>query len=316
MIPSRVAILGGDRRELRIAERLMADGHLVAMFGNDGQSAMPVAWASSAEQAVDEARWIVCPSPGLGSGDRVYAPNADVPIVLDRALLGRSMASAGGLVLGRATPTVTSVAAELRIRVFEMKDDRSLAIANATAVAEGILQLLIGVTDRILADHHILILGYGATGAALLDRLVALGCRVQVAARRPEMLERIRQCGGTPVDFPDRLSALASANVVINTVPTTEALPTDAFPLLDQHIVIDIASPPGGLDHQTAQSAGVTVTWARGLAGGRAPITAGDAQYGFLTRAMTAVATLPPPTLPSEPPGMPLAPAARASSTT
>jgi dipicolinate synthase subunit A len=286
----RVAVLGGDAREVYIAEQLTAKGHQVALFGASGDGDSRVEHPGSAQAAVKGASWIVCPSPGLGAGDRVYAPDCAVPITLDQSLLTVSGASAGGLVLGRATPGVVSAARAAGVQLFEMKDDRSLAVANATAVAEALVALLIGKTQRVLPESRFLVIGYGATGAAITDALLGLACRVHVTARRPEHLERIRQRGAVPVAYPDRLQAMTSTDVVINTVPSPDAIPASAFPGLRAAVVMDIASPPGGTDHQAASDSGVDITWARGLAGARAPLSAGDAQLRIISNAMRTAA--------------------------
>jgi dipicolinate synthase subunit A len=290
MNATRVAVLGGDAREIYIAGQLCVQGHQVALYGGSGDGDPRIERAVSAEEAVRGASWIVCPSPGLGAGDRVYAPGCTVPIILGGPLLAASRAAGGGLVLGRATPGVVSAARTAGVPLFEMKDDRSLAIANATAVAEALVALLVGKTERVLPEHRFLVLGYGATGAAVTDALLGLACRVGVAARRPEHLERARQRGAVVTAYPDRLQAMAETGVVLNTVPSPDAIPASAFPVLHSAIVVDIASPPGGIDHQAARDHGLDITWARGLAGARAPLSAGDAQLRFITGAMAATA--------------------------
>lgn len=290
MSGTRMAVLGGDAREIYIAAQLCAQGYQVALFGVSGDGDPRIKRAASAEDAVSGANWIVCPSPGLGAGDRVYAPGCAVPIVLNEPLLAASRACDGGLVLGRATPGVVSAARAAGVPLFEMKDDRSLAVANATAVAEALVALLVGKTRRVLPEHRFLILGYGATGAAVTDALLGLACRVGVAARRPEDLERVRQRGAVPNAYPDRRRAMAEADIVINTVPSPDAIPGSAFAALRDTIVVDIASPPGGTDHQAAKDHDLDITWARGLAGGRAPLSAGDSQLRIILAAMAAAA--------------------------
>ena len=224
----RVAVLGGDAREIYIAEQLSTKGYEVALFGvaldgatfgASGNAASAVELAVSAEAAVSGASWIVCPSPGLDDGDRVYAPSCPVPMILDRALLAASNASAGGLVLGRATPVLSATARSTGVELFEMRDDRAIAICNATAVAEALVALLVGKTQRVLPEHRFLVFGYGATGAAFTDALLGLVWRVRVAARRREHLERARQRGATPVAHAARVEAMAEADVIVNTVP-------------------------------------------------------------------------------------------------
>lgn len=284
----RVAVLGGDAREVYIAERLLALGYQVRLFGAAPDGVPGLTLADTPQAAVTGANWIVCPSPGLGDGERVYAPDSPVPIILDAALIAASAAADGGLVLGRATPGVTEAARGNGVSVFEMKDDRALAVSNATSVAEALIALLVGKTRRVLPEHRLLVLGYGATGAAFTDALLGLACSVRVAARRLEHLERARQRGAAPVSYPDRAEAMAQSDIVVNTIPSVDAIPAAAFPQLQNAIVVDIASPPGGTDHAAASAAGIDLTWARGLAGARAPLSAGDAQLRIITGAISS----------------------------
>jgi dipicolinate synthase subunit A len=283
----RVAVLGGDGREVHIAERLAQDGHEAVRYGQASHESNGVRVAAELPDAVAGAEWLILPSPGL-NGDIVYAPDAPEPIVLGRELLERSALSAGGIVLGRSTPALDTLAGAMDVALFQLKDDLGLATRLSTGVAEGVLRLLIELTRRILREHRILVVGYGVTGAVILDYLVAARCAPTVTTRHPKALERARQCGAAPVAYAERVAAMGAADIVINTVPSTGAVPPQAFAALRDRIVVDIASPPGGMDHEAARAAGVQVHWPRGLAGGRAPLTAGDAQYAFVARAMAS----------------------------
>lgn len=283
-----VAVLGGDHREIRVAELLKEGGHRVSIFGSDPAALNGMSNTSSAEEAIAGSDWIVCPAPGLGRNDEVYAPSSPSPIFLDEALLGLSGADTGGLVVGRASSTLTAVSERLQIQVFEMKHDRALAIVVASAVAEGLLEVLVSKTTRLFRELGILVLGYGATGSAIADTTVALGCRTTVASRNRENLETARRRGATPVPFSEWQGVIQTIDVIINTVPQPETIGPHVFPALAGKTVIDISSPPGGLDHSNAQELGVTVIWARGLAGQRAPLTIGEAQHEFIRLAMAS----------------------------
>jgi dipicolinate synthase subunit A len=292
--PTSIAVLGGDAREVIMAELLRHDGYDVATYGlgppacqslaHDGMARVAELEASSALDAVAGRRWLLCPAPGMGVGDVVYAPYARGPISLNEALLRASGVAQGGIVLGRATSSLRALAASVRTTVYETKDDEALRVRVATSAAEGLLALLVGRTDQVLRDQRVLVLGYGATGSALADRLVLLGSRVTVAARREESLARADQHGALCVAFDDRAAAMADATIIVNTVPSTDSMPLDVLKNLDGCLVIDIASPPGGTDHAAASAAGCAVTWIRGVAGERAPRTAGELQYRFVRR--------------------------------
>jgi dipicolinate synthase subunit A len=281
----RVAVLGGDGREVHVAQRLASDGHDAVRYGQAATASDGVRVAASVADAVRGTEWLVLPSPGL-NGDLIYAPDAPEPIVVDAALLEQTAAREGGVIMGRSTPKLDEIASRMSIQIFQLKDDPGLATRLSTGVAEGVMRLLIELTRRILREYRFLVIGYGVTGAVIVDYLVGAHCTPQVAARRPRSLERARQCGASPVPYDDRIEAMGAADIIINTAPSTDAIPPEAFALLRDRMVVDIASPPGGLDHEAARNAGLQVHWPRGLAGGRAPLTAGDAQYAFIAKAI------------------------------
>jgi len=296
----RVAVLGGDGREVHVAQRLASDGHDAVRYGQAATASDGVRVAASVADAVRGTEWLVLPSPGL-NGDLIYAPDAPEPIMVDGALLEQTAAREGGVIMGRSTPKLDEIASRMSIQIFQLKDDTGLATRLSTGVAEGVMRLLIELTRRILREHRFLVIGYGVTGAVIVDYLLAARCTPQVAVRRPRWLERARQCGAIPVPYDDRVEAMGKADIIINTVPSTDAIPTEAFALLRDRMIVDIASPPGGLDHEAALKAGVQVHWPRGLAGGRAPLTAGDAQYAFIAKAIaTRNAATDGPTSPGE----------------
>jgi dipicolinate synthase subunit A len=293
--PTSIAVLGGDAREVIMADLLCRDGFDVLTYGlgaaacqslgpDDALASVVKLEANSVLEAVAGRRWLLCPAPGLGAGDVVYAPYARGPISLNEAVLRASDVARGGIVLGRATSTLMALADAVPTTVYQTKDDEALRVRVATSAAEGLLALLVGRTDQVLRDQRVLVLGYGATGAALADRLVLLGARVTVAARREESLARAEQRGALTVDFDYRAAAMADATAIVNTVPSTSSMPLAVLMELDGCLVIDIASPPGGTDHPAAQAAGCPVTWIRGVAGERAPRTAGELQYRYVRR--------------------------------
>ena len=290
---ARIAVLGGDAREVVMAHLLSRDGHDVATYGlgepacrslsaADGLGSAVALEAASAPEAVVGRSWLLCPNPGLGEDDRVYAPFASASICLNEDLLRASDVVTGGIVLGRASASLMALASTIGTRVHESKNDEALKVRLAASAAEGLLAMLVERTDQVLRDQRVLVLGYGATGSAIADRLVLLGSQVTVAARREESLAHAEEHGARAVPFENRVAAMAEATVIVNTVPSVSSMPADVLGGLDGCLVMDIASPPGGTDHAAARAAGLGLLWLRGLVGERAPRTAGELQYRFV----------------------------------
>lgn len=285
---STIAVLGGDEREHHIAQMLTQWGATVRTFA--GTQLDPLSGydrARTARSAVEGAQWVICPYPGMAGRDELYAPAADAPLRLTRDLLARSSAVDGGLILGRATPTIRAVCEDLGIAIHETKTDSGLAVQTASAVSEALLATLIENTDRLLREHLFLVIGLGSTGFAITQMLLALRCEVVVAARSKRDRERARQLGAQPIEYADRIAFMESSDIVINTVPDREAVPLEVGASRTTARIYDIASPPGGMDHQALVGLGLDVSWVRGLGGLRAPVSMAEAQLSFIEKLIT-----------------------------
>lgn len=277
-----VAVLGGDEREHHIANALSETGFDVRTFG--GSVLDPHAGyrrARSRHDAVNGAEWVLCPYPGLTVSDEVYSPASDIPIRLDRDLLAASSAQRGGLVLGRASEQVRALCGDLGISVHETKADSGLVVQTATAVSEALIAVLVESTHRLLREHLFVVLGFGSTGLAITQLLLAMRCEVVVAARSRRDRERARQLGARPVPYADRIAVMETADIVVNTVPAPDAVPVSVGASRITARIFDIASPPGGMDHQALVGMGLDVNWVRGLGGLRAPVSMAQAQLEF-----------------------------------
>ena len=152
---------------------------------------------------------------------------------------------------------------------------------NAILTAEGAIFAAMRQMDFALCRAHCAVIGYGRIGRALTDMLRGLGAQVTVAARRMES----RAVAG-PDSIPmDELPLLfPNIQVVFNTVPAQiihnewlKKLPEDA-------LVIDLASPPYGLDLSFAQGMGLRAWVEGGVPGRYCPKSAAAAMLDYLER--------------------------------
>ena len=122
-----------------------------------------------------------------------------------------------------------------------------------------------------------LILGYGRVAKALAKTLSAVGAIVTVAARKPQDLAWIDVGGQIPLPF----SVLTDGDtpldyeIVFNTVPEQIVGANLLSRLPEDVLLLDLASAPGGIDHDWAKAHGYHVIWALSLPGKTAPVTAG-----------------------------------------
>lgn len=284
-----IAVVGGDDRERYLACRLAAAGYQVRVYGGIGgrsghttEGPQPVR-ARGFASAVRDAEWLVFPTPGINDEGALYAPFHDGSILVREVLRSAKEAHRGGVVLGRATDEVQEIATELGFEVHEVATAESVRLRLAASAAEGVIGVLLDRTDRILAECTVLVVGTGRVAGAVARLLRAWQVPTVVAGRDGVALRSLAgELGVRTVPYGGRVGALAGVHVVVNTVPSQDALSDRLLSKCRGKVVVDIASPPGGRDHTVPPPEGVDVYWARGLAGSRAPATAGDALFDLV----------------------------------
>lgn len=269
-------VVGGDQRQVRLAELLAEDGHRVHTYALDlaeepGGTVLP---ARSLEK-IGRADCVVLPLPAAGEGGMLHTPLSEKTVRMTDLL---DAMRPGQLMTGGRLDEETIMAARARGLLWRDYFAREeLAVANAIPTAEGAIQIAMENMPITLHGCRALVVGYGRIGRILAHRLQGLGAFVTVAARRYEQLAWAEADGCTAQRLGDISGWLCGYDLVVNTVPArvlTEELLADLKPAC---LVIDVASKPGGVDMEAASRLGVPVIWALSLPGKVAPVTAARA---------------------------------------
>ena len=174
-------------------------------------------------------------------------------------------------------------------RVIRPDRDEAFLRFNARLTAEGAMMTLLRVRKRALLASTAVITGYGRIGQEMTARLCAMGMFVIVCVRSEEQMRRAHAAGAHPVPLSQIAAACRQADVVVNTVPA-HVLDEEALAAMRRDTpIIELASPPYGLDMQRAVQLGLQVCVESGLPGRYAPMDAGRALFDALMRGMTAV---------------------------
>ena len=279
-IMHRLAVLGGDERQISMARTLAAHRYEVRVWGlgrceHRLGDAIPYADWQTAIQSADA---VVLPLPASADGVRIHCPlqGSDVFLRLSTLL----DAITGRLLLGgRISEAVHSLAEKKQVRVIDYYESEALQLKNALPTAEGAISIAMRELPVTIGGICAGVVGYGRIGTLLAQRLQALGAKVTVYARRREPLVLAelqghrtgRLCCNTPESRP----LFSEHRVIFNTVPhrifTEELLRT----LPKDCVLIDLASPPGGIDHNAARELGLCSVWGTALPGKCAPESAG-----------------------------------------
>ena len=267
-------VVGGDQRQVRLAELLAEDGHRVHTYALErAEEPKGTVMPAGSLEKMGKADCVILPLPAAGEGGLLNTPLSDEKIPITQLL---DAMRPGQLMAGGRLDEETILAAQARGLLWRDYFAREeLAVANAVPTAEGAIQLAMENMPITIHACRALVIGYGRIGRILADRLRGLGAFVTVAARRYEQLAWAETDGCTAQRLGEMGGWLCGYDLIINTVPArvlTEELLGDLKPSC---LVIDVASKPGGVDLEAARRLGVPVIWALSLPGKVAPVTAG-----------------------------------------
>lgn len=187
---------------------------------------------------------------------------------------------------GGVTPDELSMAEH----TIDPSQDEAFLRANARLTAEGAIFRAMQRQGYALMGATVLITGFGRIAQELTVRLVALGSFVIVCARNELQMRRAHEMGAHPVPLSQAASACRQADVIFSTVPAHVLGKNELDKIPQDALVIELASPPYGMNMELARHMGVSVALESGLPGRYAPMNAGAALFDVLERAFLGVA--------------------------
>ena len=253
-------IIGGDARFEHLARLLSERGEAVGVYGRE---ACP--WASAVGMsALKRADKVVVNCP----------PGAEVtlPDILEAATAAKVFTC------GPGHPDIADG------RLIDLWADEALLSENARLTAEGALASAMRASNRALIGLDCMVIGWGRIGRALAELLVALGARVTVASRTPAGRNRAVERGAEAADTARIADALPGRKLIFNTAPAM-VLDGAALARADgDAMLIDLASPPYGIDLRAAWNRGLRAWREPGLPGRYCPHSAARAILNAMDR--------------------------------
>ena len=278
----RLAVLGGDRRQIYMTQRLLEAGYEVSVWGlgEDHTSLNGARVCNTWETALESSEAVILPLPASMDGVRIRTPlrEGGASLRIDHLIdhMGERL-----LLGGRISEPVRAHCQKRSVRCIDYYESELLQLKNALPTAEGAISIAMQRLPVTIDGAQAAVIGYGRIGSLLAAKLASLGARVTVYARRQESLSaaelshhqtaRIRQDqnGASIASLPE------DCRMIFNTVPA-RLIPNESLDLIPQScLYVDLASAPGGIDHTAAAAKGLQTIWASALPGKYAPETAG-----------------------------------------
>jgi dipicolinate synthase subunit A len=269
----KYTVIGGDLRNVKLAEAISADGSQVNIFGfkNAGFESQ-LSENKDLMEAIDDSEIVIGPIPCSNDNETLNAPFHMEKILMNEVF--RTMKKNQLFIAGRISEKISHLAEAYNVYAIDMLEREEMAVLNAIPTAEGAIQIAMEELPITLNGSKVLILGYGRIGKVLSKMLSGIGSEVYVEARKFSDMAWIKANGQKAIYINDLKQNTGSMDVIFNTIPSrildSEALDT----LAKDCLVIDLASKPGGVDLERAKALGIKVIWALSLPGKVAPVTA------------------------------------------
>ncbi len=163
-----------------------------------------------------------------------------------------------------------------------LNGNERLTLKNAIYTAEGAIHAVSERALYSLSECGVMVIGYGRIGRALTGILLGYGARVTVAARSSEARSLAERSGAQTVDMEEMLLRLPAQRVVFSTPPQRVLEASHLSCLRQDAFLVDLSSPPYGVDLKAAQTMGLKAWREPGLPGRFCPESAGRAMLSAI----------------------------------
>ena len=271
------AIIGGDKRQVAMAESILSDGYNVCTVGFENIKLKNDIPKTSLKDAVKISDYIVLPVPATTPDGYLNAPYSNSQIAVDDAFT--KIMFDKKIFCAKAEDLITASPIFSNMRLYDYSKREEFAVNNAIPTAEGAIQIAMQEYSGTINSSRCLVAGFGRIGKVLSKMLKGIGAKVTASARKPKDIAWINLLGYSAM-LTDSLANPKLDNIdfdiIFNTIPSL-IFNADALAKLPQNaLLIDLASLPGGVDFDVARKIKIKAIQALALPGKVAPKSAGE----------------------------------------
>lgn len=239
--PLKIAIVGGDNRQLLLHKHLIKSGYNSSHEGFNG---------ACNYKNIFNSQIIILPTVATKDGVTLNAPMCNEIIELENLVNGLSLCE--HIICGKLPKIYEQKIQNKNIKIFKYTDNDIFKNLNAVPTAEGAVAIAISETERTICGAKCLIIGNGCIGKSLTKILKGMGACLTVSARK-ELDFALLWSEGTKYVNTNLLNdlELRMFDVIFNTVPKRIISNKKMVELSKKQVVIDLASLPYGFDHES-----------------------------------------------------------------
>ena len=265
------AVVGGDKRNIELSRMLCGQGHNVKLFGFVNYERETPMQCKNLYEAVSDADCIIGPIPCAHNCDALNAPFHNAPIYVED--LFRLVKPHQRFLAGMIKPELLEAANKYNIHMIDMLNREELLVRNAIPTAEGAIKIAIEETNITLHGNRMMVIGYGRIGKVLSMMLRGMGAKVMAVVNSEEAAAQAESGGASVIPFPEMEGKLKQADVIFNTVPEILLDKSNMRHIRKNTLIIDLASPPYGVEVNDSRDFGLKVLYTNSLPGKIAPVT-------------------------------------------
>lgn len=288
-------IIGGDKRNLFLAEKLSKDGENVKIFGFD--RIKDEFFANNNIKKITnekelltelEKREIQAKSKGLEKGtidiseEKTFDNNLERDNQNKKIIIGPIPYSTDGKTLYapfcnkkldiNLLKNKKIIAGKIPEEVADIKSidilkNEYFTIKNTVPTAEGAIAKAIELTDINIDKANIMVLGFGRVGKTLCYKLKNLGANVYAEARKERDLAWIDVFGYNAIPLEKINENICKMDIIFNTIPELILDKSKLILMNEKTLIIDLASKPGGTDFESANKMGIKAILYSGIPG-------------------------------------------------
>lgn len=289
----KIGILGGDKRQLVIANKL-AEKYECAVWGINTESSADEDYLKSAvkckdmESAIRCSSAVILPLPASFDGEHLNCSSGNSSAGEVRLWdICEKMPRASLIIGGKIPSKIKRYAAELGIEIFDYYDSEELQIRNSVPTAEGAISACIENLDVTVHGMKTAVFGYGRIGRTLAQRLVMLGAEVYAVARSINDRSWAVCDGCTPVTLDEFLMRPMVCDSYFNTIPFMVFDRETLSKIPKETVIFELATGCSGVDMEEAESLGIKVIPLMSLPGKTSPVTSGEIIYKLVYDRLT-----------------------------
>ena len=281
----KIAFLGGDMRAAIAANKLADTSAQVCAWGVPRRDEITrLGYFDNMTEALSGAAAVILPLPASLDGQTLNCKIADEDVKTPLRAIVDAMEKEGILIGGKLPEAFVKYAEGCGVRCFDYFTSESFQIKNAYTTAEAALNIAMNNLTKNIRGGRFAVTGYGRISRQLTRLLLGMGAQVTVAARKDSdlALAELEGCSTLKL-YREPISALNSGyDAVFNTVPDILFDETFLNAMDKNTVMIELASPPGGIDVAAARKLHSRVLWAPSLPGKYAPDSAGELIAGCI----------------------------------